>query len=186
MKSEFNILDDQSKYPDISKMHSKTVKMENLEYENVKPARLLSSISCLVYNQLQPLSSVPSFFCERSILSLQQQPLIPTSNVCPLPNPRTFSEISHYLSLVFRSSQQLYAPLFFSVAHFSFFLLFLLRLFSLSLTLSPKSPCYYSQSSIFSPETSSKSHLTSLSVFPLVFFPSPVFLTFLISDFPFF
>ena len=112
MKSEFNILDDQSKYPDISKMHSKTVKMENLEYENVKPARLLSSISCLVYNQLQPLSSVPSFFCERSILSLQQQPLIPTSNVCPLPNPRTFSEISHYLSLVFRSSQQLYAPLF--------------------------------------------------------------------------
>ncbi|WJZ94561.1 hypothetical protein VitviT2T_013406 [Vitis vinifera] len=104
MKSEFNILDDQSKYPDISKMHSKTVKMENLEYENVKPARLLSSISCLVYNQLQPLSSVPSFFCERSILSLQQQPLIPTSNVCPLPNPRTFSEISHYLSLVFRWS----------------------------------------------------------------------------------
>ena len=132
MKSEFNILDDQSKYPDISKMHSKTVKMENLEYENAKPVRLLSSISCLVYNQLQPLSSVPSFFCERSILSLQQQPLIPTSNVCPLPNPRTFSEISHYLSLVFRSSQQLYAPLFFSVAHFSFFLLFLLRLFSLS------------------------------------------------------
>lgn len=139
MKSEFNILDDQSKYPDISKMHSKTVKMENLEYENAKPARLLSSISCLVYNQLQPLSSVPSFFCERSILSLQQQPLIPTSNVCPLPNPRTFSEISHYLSLVFRSSQQLYAPLFFSVAHFSSFF-FSSSLSTLSLSSSLCSP----------------------------------------------
>ena len=65
MKNQFNTLDDQSKYPDISRMHSKTVIMENSEYGNAKPVRFLSNVSYLVLNMLQPFSSLLSLLCKR-------------------------------------------------------------------------------------------------------------------------
>ena len=65
MKNQFNTLDDQSKYPDISRMHSKTVIMENSEYGNAKPVRFLSNVSYLVLNLLQPSSSLLSLLCKR-------------------------------------------------------------------------------------------------------------------------
>ena len=48
-------------------MHGNTVIMENSEHENAKPAQLFSSINCSVYNQLQPIPSVPSLLPQKKM-----------------------------------------------------------------------------------------------------------------------